>query len=61
MLMIYLGSPWCATTLLNKVVAIIAAVVELRGTKLYILEILSITIITVEQLSSSGKFLMKSM
>ena len=60
-LMIYLGSPWCATTLLKKVVATLAAVVELRGTKLHIFKNLSTTVITVEQPSSSGKSVMKSM
>ena len=60
-LMIYLGSPWCATTLLNKEVATLAAMVKLRGTKLHIFENLSRTVITVEQPSSSGMSVMKSM
>ena len=59
--MIYPGSPWCATTLLKKAVATLAAVVELRGIKLHIFKNLSTTVITVEQPSSSGKSVMKSM
>ena len=47
-LMIYLGSPWCVTTLLKKAVATIAAMVELKEIKLHIFENLSTTIITVE-------------
>ena len=46
--MIYLGSPWRATTLLKKGVATLAAIVELRGTKPHIFKNLSTTIITVE-------------
>ena len=61
LLMIYLGSPWCVTTLLKKAVAILAAMVELRGTKLHIFKNLSTTVITVEQPSSSGKSVIKSM
>ena len=60
-LMIYLGSPRCATSLLKKVLATLAAVVELRGIKVLIFKNLSITIITVKQPSSSGKSVMKSM
>ena len=60
-LMIYLGSPWCATTLLKKAFATLAAVVELRGTTLQIFENLSTTVIAVEQPSSSGKSVMKPM
>ena len=59
LLMIYLGSPWCATTLLKKVVATIAVVVVLRGTKLHTFENLSKTIITIEQPSSSGNSVIK--
>ena len=59
--MIYLGSPWCVTTFLKKVVATLAAMVELRGTKLHIFENLSTTIITVEETSSSDKSVIKSM
>ena len=58
--MIYLGSLCCIIIALNKVVATLAAVVELRGTKLHIFKNLSITIITVEQLWSSGKLVIKS-
>ena len=61
MLIIYLGNPWCAITLLKKVVATLVAVVELRGTKLHIFKNLSTTIITVEQPSSYGKSVIKSM
>ena len=60
-LMIYLGSPWCTKTSLKKAVAALAIMVELRGTKLHIFENLSTTVITDEQPSSSGKYLMKSM
>ena len=60
-LMIYLGSLWCTTTLLKKVVAILAAVVVLRGIKLHTFENLSTTVTTVEQPSSSGKSMTKSL
>ena len=60
-LMIYLGSPWCVTTLLKKVVATLAAMVDLRGIKLQIFENLSTTVITVEKPLSSGKSMTKSM
>ena len=41
--------------------ATLAAVVELRGTKLHIFESLSITFISMEQPSSFGKSVIKSM
>ena len=50
MLMIYLGSLCCIIIALNKVVATLAAVVELRGTKLHIFENLATAVITVVQL-----------
>ena len=59
--MIWLGSPWCTTVSLKKLIATLAAVVELRGTKLDIFKNLSIIAITVEQPSSSGKSVTKSM
>ena len=46
---------------LKKVVATLAAVVELRRAKLHIFENLSTTGIIVKYLSSSGKSMMKSM
>ena len=58
--MIYLGSSWCATTSLKKALTTLAAVVELRGTKLHIFENLSTTVITVDQPSYSGKSVTKS-
>ena len=59
--MIYLVSPWCTATSLKKAVAILTAVVELRGIKLHVFENLSTTVITVEQPLSSSKSMIKSM
>ena len=59
--MICLGTPWCATTYLKKVVATLVAVVELSGTKLHIFENLFTVVITVEQPSFSSKSMTKPM
>ena len=61
LLMICLASPWYTTTSLKKAFATLAAIVELRGTKLHIFKNLSTTVITVVQPSSSGKSVTKSM